>query len=235
MSGLKTQPKLVIFDMDGTLVDGAGAVIPAMQHAFKAANLPKPEASQIRDMIGLSVPMGIRHILSNFNDIPQASDSDVEKIGQDYKDYFYQSRITGRHEIPLYDGALKALAQLHAKDEILLSIATGASRRGVNAFLDKHNLRDTFFCSWCATECASKPHPEMILNAMNDTGVEAAQTIMVGDTSFDMQMGKAANVYTIGVNWGYHDRQTMLSAGANVIVDDFESLIGHIFEHLDIK
>lgn len=225
------QPKLVIFDMDGTLVDGAKAAVPAMQFAFESVNLPPPNGKLIRDMIGLSIPQGIRHIINSFNDLRQISDSEVEQIGETYKNYFYQARMIDKHPMPLYDGALKALAELHAQDEILLSIATGASRRGVNAFLDKYELNDLFFTSKCATECPSKPHPDMILQAMNETGVVAANTIMIGDTSFDMQMAKAANVYAIGVSWGYHHHETIKQAGADVIVEDYEQLNAHIITH----
>ena len=229
------QPKLVIFDLDGTLVDGAHAAIPAMQYAFETIGLPKPNDAQVRDMIGLSITPAIKHIINNFNKIRAVSDSEVEQIGDIYKNYFYQSRIAEKHPMPLYDGALKALAELQTKDEILLGIATGNSRRGVNAFLDKHNLNNVFFTTQCASECPSKPHPEMIVQAMRDAGVEAEHAIMIGDTSFDMQMAKAANVYAIGVNWGYHSQADMQQAGADIIVDNFEQLTSHIFKHFHIN
>lgn len=187
------------------------------------------------DMIGLSILPAVKHIINSFNEIREITDSEVEQIGEIYKDYFYQSRIAEKHPMPLYDGTLKALAALKAKDEILLAIATGNSRRGVNAFLDKHNLQATFFTTQCASECPSKPNPEMILQAMRETGVDTAQTIMIGDTSFDMQMAKNADVHAIGVNWGYHSHQTMLQAGADVIVDDFKALIHQIYNHLKIS
>lgn len=220
--------KLVIFDLDGTLVDGAQAAIPAMQHAFTAFGLPKPNEGQIKDMIGLSITPAIKHILNNFNEVHKINDSEVEEISTLYKDYFYQSRIAEKHPMPLYEGALKALAELHTRDEILLGIATGNSRRGVNAFLDKHDLRSTFITTKCASECLSKPNPEMILQAMNETGIDANQTIMVGDTSFDMQMAKSAKAYAIGVNWGYHSQQVMTKAGADKIANNFDQLLQEI-------
>ncbi|MCJ8324850.1 MAG: HAD-IA family hydrolase [Rhizobiales bacterium] len=224
------QPKLVIFDLDGTLIDGAQACIPAMQHAFRTVNLPVPNAVQVKNMIGLSITPAIYHILSSFNDIRHVSESEVEQIGDIYKDYFYQSRIANKHQSPIYSGALKCLAKLHANPNILLSIATGKSRRGVNAFLDKYELNNLFSTSWCATECHSKPHPEMIDQAMNTLGIDAENTIMVGDTEFDMQMAKNAKVHAIGVDWGYHSQELMLKSGANQIVDNFEQLTLAIFE-----
>lgn len=225
--------KLVIFDLDGTLVDGAQAAIPAMQHAFVTCGLPKPNAAQVMDMIGLSITPAIHHIINSFNDIRDVKDSEVEEIGEIYKNFFYQSRIANKHPMPLYDGTLNALVELQLHDDILLGIATGNSRRGVNAFLDKHELQDVFFTTQCASECPSKPHPDMILRAMNECGVNANQTIMIGDTSFDMQMAINAKVHAIGVNWGYHSQADLNKAGAHAVVDNFEKLLSCIHLHSD--
>ncbi|NRA88823.1 MAG: HAD-IA family hydrolase [Rhizobiales bacterium] len=229
------QPKLVIFDLDGTLVDGAHSVVDAMQFAFVSNKYPKPTNRQIMDIIGLSLPQAIIKIISNFNELSDISDSYSQDIEQSYKDYFFKARISKKNASPIYEGALEAIDKLHVKDELLLGIATGKSRRGVDAFLDEFNLSDKFFTTYCSTECISKPNPDMILRAIKDAGVDKQNTVMIGDTSYDMEMAKSAGIHAIGVNWGYHSQNIMLSAGADIIVENFDQLTKHIFEYLDIK
>ena len=112
---------------------------------------------------------------------------------------------------PLYPGALETLQALHAVPEVLLGVATGKSRRGLDKLIEGHGLEGMFLTQQVADHHPSKPHPSMILQAMADVGVAAQDTVMIGDTSFDMEMAAAAGVHGIGVSWGYHDRETTSS------------------------
>ena len=123
---------------------------------------------------------------------------------------------------PLYPGALRALNTLSAVPENLLGVATGKSRRGLDKLLEGHGLGAYFVTQQVSDFHPSKPHPSMILTALSETGIEASNAVMIGDTEFDMAMGRAAGVNTIGVSWGYHPRSALTDA--DVVIDDFSDL-----------
>ena len=135
---------------------------------------------------------------------------------------------------PLYPGAEDLLRRLAARDDLLLAVATGKSRRGLRALLEHHGLEKIFVTCQVADDHPSKPSPSMVLAALSETGCHARQTVMIGDTSFDMEMGAAAGVATIGVSWGYHPVTELIGAGAGRIVDDFAALARGIDEQLEL-
>ena len=135
---------------------------------------------------------------------------------------------------PLYPGAEDLLRRLAARDDLLLAVATGKSRRGLRALLEHHGLEKIFVTCQVADDHPSKPSPSMVLAALSETGCHARQAVMIGDTSFDMEMGAAAGVATIGVSWGYHPVTELIGAGAGRIVDDFAALARGIDEQLEL-
>lgn len=198
MSG--TPLRLVIFDVDGTLVDSQGDILGAMQLAFAGESLPVPPREAVLGVVGLSLDVLMPQL---------APEQDVEtqaRLVQRYKDAYMSLRAdTARGpSSPFYPGALDALKQLQAQPDTLLGVATGKSRRGLDKVLEAHDLQGMFITQQVADFHPSKPHPAMLLEALRETGVEAENAVMVGDTSFDMEMAAAAGICGIAVSWGYH-------------------------------
>lgn len=212
--------RLVIFDVDGTLVDSQGAIVAAMTAAFQAVGLPVPARTAILSIVGLSLDHAM------FRLAPDLPEQRRARLVQGYRDAYHAQRIaTGAAEgSPLFPGAGEMLARLSAEDGMLLGIATGKSQRGLEALLEAHALTGLFVTRQVADHHPSKPHPSMILTAMEEAGVGVAQTVMIGDTSFDMEMARAAQVLGIGVGWGYHDAARL--AAAERIIDGFDALPG---------
>ena len=176
-------------------------------------------------MIGLSLEHAVRALL------PAAEHPRAAEIAADYKRAFQDLRATGLQQEPLFPGMRDAVLALHAQG-VALGIATGKSRRGVRLLLEREGLADLFATIQTADTHPSKPHPSMIEAAMAETGATPAQTVMVGDTSFDMIMAFNAGVIPIGVAWGYHPVITLEDAGAAAIVDDAAELLA-LLAHLN--
>ncbi len=210
--------KLVVFDMDGTLIDSQEFILMAMRYAFDKAGYPAPDKADVLSIVGLSLDKAVAQLLPGLSPAENARAVDL------YRASFIELRETmgERAGAPLYPGARAALARLHAVDEILLGVATGKARRGLDHAYDQHKIGHYFETSQTADTHPSKPHPAMLHQALRETGVEAARAIMVGDTEFDMEMGRAAGFKTIGVSWGYHPVSRL--AAADVIIDDFAEL-----------
>ncbi|WP_370400335.1 HAD-IA family hydrolase [Sulfitobacter sp. JB4-11] len=218
---MTTPLRLVIFDVDGTLVDSQGDILAAMAVAFETVGHPLPAREQVLAMVGLSLEVIFPTL------VPDADAATHARMVQRYKDAYVALRAEGgvARSSPLYPGARQALEALHAVPEVLLGVATGKSRRGLDKLIEGHGLQGLFVTQHCADFHPSKPHPSMILGALSDTGVAPRDAIMVGDTSFDMEMAAGAGVAGVGVSWGYHDA-ARLGAFAHTVVDDFDGLQG---------
>ena len=213
--------RLVIFDMDGTLIDSQRVIIAAMRRTYEAFGATCPDDEACRRIIGLSLPQVFRALS------PDADEADNARLVELYKSSFIQLRAEtgGEADAPLYPGAEAALRKMAAA-EWLISAATGKARRGFDHAIDAHGLHGLFTYPQTADDARSKPHPEMVERAMALHGVEGRRAVMVGDTSFDMQMARAARARAIGVAWGYHPVEELRDAGAEVIVSDFDDLPG---------
>ncbi len=210
--------RLAIFDCDGTLVDSQHNICAAMEEAFALNALVAPPRNAIRRIVGLSLVEAMRMLL------PEAEDALHRQIAQDYKDAFFRLRSTGAMaEEPLYDGIAELLAALSTQGW-LLGVATGKSDRGLAHILAHHGIADRFITLQTADRHPSKPHPSMIETAMRDAGAAIDATAMIGDTSFDMAMARAAGARAIGVAWGYHPPEELLAAGADIVVDQVDAL-----------
>jgi phosphoglycolate phosphatase len=202
--------RLAIFDCDGTLVDSQANICRAMEECFAAADLPAPSREDTRRVVGLSLAEAMRAML------PDAPTELHLALAEDYKRAFQQLRGRGLVEEPLYEGVAELIDVLE-KDGWLLGVATGKSDRGLALCLDCHGLAGRFATLQTADRHPSKPHPAMIEAALAETGAAAAASMMIGDTSYDMAMARAAGVTAVGVTWGYHGRAELLAAGADYI------------------
>lgn len=210
--------KLALFDCDGTLADSQHEIVAAMAAAFAALGRAAPPAHAVRTSIGLSLPR-IAAVL-----LPDEGATVQTQLVDAYRDTYFAARTaSGAEPEPLYDGIPELLDRLSA-DGWLLGVATGKSRRGLLRLLDAHGLMHRFITLQTADLHPSKPDPAMVLAAMRESGAVPAQTIVIGDTSFDMAMAVAGGARALGVTWGYHDRATLIAAGANQIADDVAAL-----------
>lgn len=218
--------RLVVFDVDGTLVDSQGDIVGSMTAAFADQGLAEPARASVLSIVGLSLDVAMGQLA------PHATPAEIDGLVAAYKAAYMARRAAkgSRESSPMYPVARAALDALNAQDETLLGIATGKSRRGLDSLLDGHNLRGMFVTEQVADHHPSKPHSAMLQSALAETGVPASRAVMVGDTSFDMDMARAAGMTAVGVTWGYHSREKLVSA--DVVVTRFEDLVPTIEEIL---
>ena len=209
--------RLVVFDCDGTLVDGQAAICETMELAFRNTGLAAPERNKVRRIVGLSLPFALRELA------PDATDDERHAVVEAYKAGYRELRLSGALREPLYAGIAALIDELDAEGR-LLGVATGKSDRGLHACLDTHGIKPRFVSLQTADRHPSKPHPAMLEAALGDAGVAPADAVMIGDTSFDMEMAQAAGVRAIGVAWGYHEPRELLDAGASAVAETAQQL-----------
>jgi phosphoglycolate phosphatase len=202
--------RLAVFDCDGTLVDSGHNICLAMEECFARADLPPPPRERTRRVVGLSLVEAMRAM------VPEAEPHIHVALAEDYKQAFGRLRGRGLVEEPLYEGVVELIDALEAGGW-LLGVATGKSDRGLAFCLDHHGLSQRFVTLQTADRHPSKPHPSMLERAMADAGAGPATTLMIGDTSYDMAMARAAGATAIGVAWGYHDAEELRAAGADYV------------------
>ena len=217
--------KLVIFDVDGTLVDSQGDILAAMGQAFEAEGLVAPDREAVLGIVGLSLPQAMERLVPGIGAVQRT------RLVEAYKSaYGALVRAGGAAASPLYPGIPELLERLAGVDHLLLGVATGKSRRGLTTLLEAHDLKGRFVTTQVADDHPSKPHPAMLFAALDEAGVEARDAVMIGDTSYDMDMAEAAGIAGIGVTWGYHPAQSL--AAATRVVGDTDALERAIFELL---
>jgi phosphoglycolate phosphatase len=203
--------RLAVFDCDGTLVDSQANICRAMEATFAEYRLAAPTREDIRRIVGLSLVPAIAVLH------PQGELAQHEELAEGYKRAFFAMRSNNALDPePLFDGIREAIDALDAAGW-LLGVATGKSDRGLRLLLEHHGLYDRFVTLQTADRHPSKPHPSMLELAMADAGATAETTAMIGDTSFDMLMARAAGVRAVGVVWGYHTPEELVAAGADHI------------------
>tara|TARA_B000000475_G_scaffold267041_1_gene257613 strand:+ start:265 stop:942 length:678 start_codon:yes stop_codon:yes gene_type:complete len=196
--------KLVVFDVDGTLIDSQSHIIEAMLMAFKKYSLDAPSRSDIRSIIGLSLPEAMIQLY------PTGSKTIHQNIIDSYIDNFSLIRKHITYQKPqLFPGILLLLKELYYSDDYILGIATGKGCRGLDYVLESNEIKHYFSTIQTADNHPSKPHPSMLFSALKDAGVSSKNAVVIGDTTYDMDMGKAAKFKTIGVSWGYHSFEIM--------------------------
>jgi phosphoglycolate phosphatase len=209
--------RLAVFDCDGTLSDGQAAICAAMAEGFAETGLPPPDPHQIRRIVGLSLPGAVARLAPD--ETPEAH----ARVVAAYKQAFFRAREAGLVSEPLFEGMADLLARLH-RDGWTLGVATGKSDRGLTGCLTMHGVIDLFVTLQTADRHPSKPDPAMVEAAMAEAGAGPADTVVIGDTVYDIEMARAAGCRAIGVAWGYHDPAEMLAAGAEAIAETPEQL-----------
>lgn len=210
--------RLAVFDCDGTLVDGQHMIHAAMEAAWAAEALGRaPAIDAVRRVVGLDLVTAIAMLW------PSGDEAQHARMAEAYKAAFFAAREKGGVD-PLFPGCREALAALE-RDGWLLGVATGKARRGLDAVLALHGLAGHFVTRQTASDAPGKPHPGMLERAMAETGVGPAETVMIGDTTYDMEMAGNAGVPAIGVAWGYHDPDELCAAGARAVVADYPALV----------
>ncbi len=189
---------LLVFDWDGTLMDSAAAIVAAIQAACHDLGIEAPPEERARHVIGLGLGEALRHA------VPNLPESGYPEMVERYR-FHYLSRD---HELTLFDGAAELIGEL-AETGFMLAVATGKSRLGLERALKVSGLAAYFNDSRCADECHSKPHPQMLEELMSAFGVAPERTLMIGDTTHDLQMARNAGVPALGVAYGAHPAEAL--------------------------
>lgn len=186
--------KLLIFDWDGTLIDSADRIISSMQSAAEDCGFPVPAAESVREIIGLGMPEAVSAL------IPGVTEEGIEQMRNRYGHYFLGSDET---PTPLFAGVQHTLESMQSKGA-RMAVATGKSRKGLQRAFAQTGLGYLFETSRCADETTSKPHPHMLEEILAETGVKPSEAVMIGDTEFDLDMGRRAGMDVIAVSYGAH-------------------------------
>jgi phosphoglycolate phosphatase len=208
--------KLVIFDVDGTLVDSQQLIVAAQREAFARHGLAPPSRERSLSIVGLSLSEAFTALAG--------ARAPVESLVAAYKETFARLRADPVYHEPLFPGAAGLLEALAREHDVVLGIATGKSRRGVAHLVERHGWHRLFATIQTADDAPSKPDPTMLHQAMAEVGAALEDTIMIGDSTYDMAMARAAGIASIGVSWGYHPVAALEEAGAEAIVDSYDGL-----------
>lgn len=218
---------LIIFDLDGTLIDSEAIILGAQYETFAQLGLVHPGREAGLGVIGLSLGIALAQLAGL--DVPD------EKLTETYRAVFgamrRQAETDPALDEPLYPGVAETLALLAQRPGLKFGIATGKSRRGADYIIERHGWDGLFSTIQTADDAPSKPHPGMILQAMAQTGARPGRSAMVGDSSFDIEMAVAAGVTPIAVSWGFQPVATLVALGARYVLsraDDLPALLDRL-------
>ncbi len=209
--------RFIVFDCDGTLVDSGHNVVSTMQGAFEAENLPPPADSDIRQQIGL-------HLLEVIENLHPEGERDAHlRLREHYRDVAHAKQDSDDLSEPLYPGCEQVLRDLHARGAVL-GVATGKGRRGLIHTLENHGLSEIFTCLKTADDGPGKPHPQILEDAMAEVGANPWNTVVIGDTIFDINLAINAKAHGLGVSWGYHPPTELERAGAHAVANTYDEI-----------
>ncbi len=212
--------ELLVFDWDGTLMDSAAAIAASLQSACRDLDMPAPSDEQARYVIGLGLNDAMSHIL------PGLDPAQYPRVVERYRVHFLKHDAA----TALFPGVAETVAALR-NEGFLLAVATGKSRRGLDRALEATGLKPCFHATRCADEGHTKPDPGMLQGLMEELEVASTRTLMIGDTTHDMEMARAAGVQRLGVTYGAHAREALLACGPVACLDDFEALRQWLARH----
>ena len=210
--------RLIVFDCDGTLVDSQQTIITATEAALGSHDFAAPDRRDILYAVGLPVHVAMhRHA-------PDATDDQIINMLDVYRETYQQLVQQDDRGQVMFPGMHEQIAKLGGLDNTLIGIITMKSRRGLERVVDAYDIRKYFQVLKSADDGPGKPNPDLMLDAIAETGVTAEQVLMVGDTSFDIMMAKAAGTRAIGVGWGYQTIDELEDSGADAIAETPEEL-----------
>jgi phosphoglycolate phosphatase len=209
-------PKLILFDLDGTLVDGQYSIRATFDAIFPQFGYAKPDAAAVRAVVGRSLPDAIADLLG-----PAAP---AHEMAEAYKLHFHKMRATEGYIEALYPDVDVTMRRLALRDDLVLGTATGKALRGINWMIEKNGWHGFFTTLQASDTAASKPSPEMVENACRETGIAPADTIVFGDSIYDMQMAVSGGAHAIGVSYGYGEPESLIASGAQKIIHGFNEV-----------
>jgi len=204
---------LIVFDWDGTLADSVKNIVDAIYCASIDVGLEPPNDYDSRSIIGLELTMAVHTLF------PAAETAKVHKLAERYRHHYSERE----HVIPLFEGVPESISELSGRG-FHLAVATGKGRGGLNRALESSGLQQYFQASRCVDECFSKPHPQMLHELMDEFGATPERTLMIGDTSFDLQMAQNAVVAGLAVTYGAHPLDELQQHGPLACFDSFNKL-----------
>ena len=205
---------LLVFDWDGTLMDSAAHIAAALQAAFRDLGLPEPTTTAARHVIGLGLEDAMMYLQ------PGLERGRYEEVADRYRVHF----LAGDQGVELFPAVATGITNLN-QEGYLMAVATGKSRRGLDRSLLATGLVPYFHASRCADEGFPKPHPEMLHWIMEMLGAEPDRTLMIGDTTHDLQMARNAGVAALAVGYGAHSPGDLESMSPLGCVSSFEQLL----------
>lgn len=217
---------LVVFDMDGTLIDSGAAITARVLEAFAAVGRPAPSVDIIRANVGLSLPIYLANV---------AASDDPDLLKALFDAYRAAGAAAPPGQMPLFAGARELLERLSQRPDTQLAVATGKGRAGLDKTLAQNDIGHYFVSLQTPDTNPSKPHPGMLRSAMDAAGVGPDETVMIGDAVFDIEMARAAGVRSIAVAWGLQPVEALRAAGANTAVDSFDALYDAIEQVLELR
>jgi len=205
--------ELLIFDWDGTLMDSAGVIVDSIQRACQDLGLEVPSERASRQIIGLGLAQALQTLLPDLpaDHYPQLVEA-------------YRRHYLGRdQDIPLFEGVEAGIRDLHRRG-YQLAVATGKSRLGLSRALESSGLGSWFSATRTADQTHSKPHPAMVLELVEELGADPRRTLVIGDTSHDLQMAASASVASLGVTYGAHQAEDLLPHAPLALLDSFSEV-----------
>ncbi len=211
---------LVVFDWDGTLFDSTALIVRCIQLACADIGVPVPSAERAAYVIGLGLHDALQHA------VPGLPEARYPELGRRYRHHYFARQ----HEIVFFDGTLAMLQALKARGH-LLAVATGKSRLGLDDALNTSALRGLFDATRTADETASKPDPRMLIELMDEFQIAPDRTLMIGDTTHDLQLARNAGTASIGVSYGAHDPGTFDGYGTRHVAHSMSDLHAWLLRH----
>ncbi len=212
---------LLVFDWDGTLMDSTSTISRCIQAGFRDVGLPAPALRDCNFVIGYGLREAMQYLA------PGIDDAQVARLVEAYKHHFF----SGEHRLELFDGVLEALPRFREAG-YTLAIATGKARAGLNRMLDQTGIGPYFEVTRCADEAFSKPHPAMLEYILDYTVSDPKRTLMIGDTTHDMQLALNAGTHGAALSYGAHPLEDMLPLNPVAHFDDFPSLAHWLLEEV---